>query len=112
MTPIPWPTNRCACILHGNTHRTSVLLLRIAWISGESPGCKGLDSGPEGTVKYQNVLTSRGGRTSASLRQSLRCAAVTQQQGVQMAERDEGKVGTLPKELVGVDCPRCGFKIS
>ncbi len=29
-----------------------------------------------------------------------------------MAEQEEGKVGVLPKELVGVDCPRCGFKIS
>ena len=29
-----------------------------------------------------------------------------------MPERDEGKVGALPKELVGADCPRCGFKIS
>jgi hypothetical protein len=29
-----------------------------------------------------------------------------------MPQRDEGKAGALPKELVGVDCPRCGFKIS
>ena len=29
-----------------------------------------------------------------------------------MAEREEGKAGILPKELVNVECPRCGFKIS
>ncbi|MBI1963659.1 MAG: hypothetical protein HYV94_17955 [Candidatus Rokubacteria bacterium] len=30
-----------------------------------------------------------------------------------MAEREEeGKAGALPKELVGADCPRCGFVIS
>ncbi|OGL02661.1 MAG: hypothetical protein A3I14_12880 [Candidatus Rokubacteria bacterium RIFCSPLOWO2_02_FULL_73_56] len=29
-----------------------------------------------------------------------------------MPEHDGGKVGALPKELVGADCPRCGFKIS
>ena len=29
-----------------------------------------------------------------------------------MAEREQGKAGILPKELVGVDCPRCGFRIS
>jgi hypothetical protein len=49
---------------------------------------------------------------SASTRESIQFAAVIQLQGVQMAEREEGKVGILPKELVGVDCPRCGFRIS
>ena len=29
-----------------------------------------------------------------------------------MSERGEGKAGALPKELVGADCPRCGFTIS
>lgn len=29
-----------------------------------------------------------------------------------MPESEEGTAGRLPKELVGVDCPRCGFTIS
>ena len=32
-----------------------------------------------------------------------------------MGDKDDEfreKAGTLPKELVGVDCPRCGFVIS
>jgi predicted nucleic-acid-binding Zn-ribbon protein len=29
-----------------------------------------------------------------------------------MAEKDEGTAGRLPKELVDVECPRCGSRIS
>ena len=29
-----------------------------------------------------------------------------------MPEREQGKAGILPKELVNVECPRCGFRIS
>ncbi len=29
-----------------------------------------------------------------------------------MVQKDEGTVGKLPKELVGADCPKCGFKVS
>ncbi len=29
-----------------------------------------------------------------------------------MAEKDEGTAGKLPKELINVECPRCGNRIS
>lgn len=36
----------------------------------------------------------------------------TREESSGMPEQEEGKAGALPKELIGVDCPRCGFKIS